>query len=259
MRFNQIKWKLMLTTLPISFLVLGVKMVLIFGFEFDGLVRFSDIGLIFTGGIFLIGFMLAGTLADYKESEKLPAEIACSLETIEDLIILAHDFNSNFDLNDQRKQINEVTVSIIRWFFSEENEKIVFGKIKGLANIALLVQNTKIGSTAARCTAEIGVLRKLFSRAIVIRRTNFLATGYALLEFVTIVLIILLLITTFENHFIAGVLVFFITHIFVYMIRLIRDIDQPFEYSAEGKSGSAEVDLFSLVDFERRAKENIKS
>src|SRR5687767_15307697 len=36
------------------------------------------------GNIFLLGFLLAGTLADYKESEKLPVELAASLDSIAD-------------------------------------------------------------------------------------------------------------------------------------------------------------------------------
>jgi hypothetical protein len=33
---------------------------------------------IIAGGIFLFGLILTGTMADYKESEKIPAEIASS-------------------------------------------------------------------------------------------------------------------------------------------------------------------------------------
>ena len=36
------------------------------------------------GNVFLLGFLLAGVLADYKESEKLPGELAASVETIAD-------------------------------------------------------------------------------------------------------------------------------------------------------------------------------
>src|SRR3954454_20438684 len=34
--------------------------------------------------VFIVGFMLAGTTGDFRESEKLPAEIGVSLETIAD-------------------------------------------------------------------------------------------------------------------------------------------------------------------------------
>ena len=99
MKFNPVKWKLMLTTLPITLFILLLKLGIVHGLNYDGLVKFSEIGLVITGGIFLIGFMLAGTMADYKESEKIPSEIACAIETIEDTILLGHGFKGGYDLS----------------------------------------------------------------------------------------------------------------------------------------------------------------
>ena len=36
------------------------------------------------GTIFLIGFLISGVLSDYKESEKLPSELAASMRTLFD-------------------------------------------------------------------------------------------------------------------------------------------------------------------------------
>ncbi len=67
-----LKWKLMVSTLPVVLVLLGLKLVLEHVFGFEGLIDFSDVGIILTSGVFLIGFLLAGTMADYKEAEKLP-------------------------------------------------------------------------------------------------------------------------------------------------------------------------------------------
>src|ERR1700712_1497500 len=40
--------------------------------------------------IFMLGFLLSGTIADYKESERLPGELACSLEAIADECLILH-------------------------------------------------------------------------------------------------------------------------------------------------------------------------
>ena len=84
-----IKWRLMVTTMPFVLAALGIKLVLRYGFGFEGIVEFSDIGVVLTGAVFLIGFMLGGTMADYKESEKLPGELACSLEALEECLLHA--------------------------------------------------------------------------------------------------------------------------------------------------------------------------
>jgi hypothetical protein len=38
----------------------------------------------------------------------------------------------------------------------------------------------------------------------------------------------------------------------VYLYRLIKDIDDPFEYSRDGRRGSSEVALFPLTDYLQR-------
>lgn len=257
MQFNMIKWKLMLTTLPITLVVLLVKFYITHGLQYEGLVKFSDIGIVITGGVFLIGFMLAGTISDYKESEKIPSELACAIETIEDTLFLGHGFKGGYDLSEVRKQLNEVTESIINWFKHGGSEDEVFRRINSITSIALTLEKAGIGAIAARITGEQHNLRKLFSRVNVIKKTNFLSTGYALLEVLTLVIIALLLVSKFENETISIIIISFITQIFVYMIRLIRDVDQPFEYSPTGTVRAADIDLFPLLDYDQRAKKRI--
>ena len=257
MQFNMIKWKLMLTTLPITIVVLLVKFFITHGLQYEGLVRFSDIGIVVTGGVFLIGFMLAGTISDYKESEKIPSELACALETIEDTLLLGHGFRGGYDLSEVRKQLNEVTESIINWFSHGGSEEEVFRRINSISNIALTLEKAGVGAIAARITGEQHNLRKLFSRVNVIKKTNFLSTGYALMEVLILVIIALMLISKFENETISIIIISFLTQIFVYMIRLIRDVDQPFEYSPTGTVRAADIDLFPLLDYDQRAKKRI--
>ena len=257
MHLNLIKWKLMLTTLPIALLVLLLKFVIVHVLDYEGLVKFSEIGLVITGGIFLIGFMLAGTISDYKESEKIPAELACAIETIEDTLLLGHSFKGGFDLSEGRKQLNEVTESIINWFKHGGSEEEVFRRINSITGIALMMEKAAVGAIAARVTGEQHNLRKLFSRVNVIKKTGFLTTGYALLEVLTVVIIGLMLVAKFENETISIIIILFITQIFVYMLRLIRDVDEPFEYSSAGKVRAADIDLFPLMDYDARAKKRI--
>ncbi len=257
MKFNAVKWKLMLTTLPVTILILLIKFGIVHGLHYDGLVKFSEIGLVITGGIFLIGFMLAGTMADYKESEKIPADLACAIETIEDTVLLGHSYKGGFDLSEARKQLNEVTDSIINWFKNGGSEEDVFRRINSITSIALMMEKAGVGAIASRVTGEQHNLRKLFSRVNVIKKTGFLTTGYALLEILTLVIITLMLVAKFENETISIIIISFITQIFVYMLRLIRDVDEPFEYSPSGKVRAADIDLFPLLDYDQRAKKRI--
>ena len=253
MKFNLIKWKLMLTTLPVTALIVIVKYVLIQHFGYDGIVKYSEISLVVTGGIFLIAFMLAGTMADYKESEKIPGELACAFETIEDTLNLAYQYKGGFDLGAQKAKLHAVTESILHWFRRQESTEGTFEKIQGITDIAVTLEKAGVGAIASRVTSEQHNLRKFFTRVHVIRNTNFLATGYAFLEVLTVVIIGLLMVSQFENLLISMVIVSFVTQIFIYMIRLIRDVDEPFEYSPKGVVGAADVDLFPLIEYAARA------
>ena len=259
MKFNLIKWKLMLTTLPITIGVVVLKLIIVEQLHYEGIVKFSEIGLVVTGGVFLIGFMLAGTISDYKESEKIPAELACAIETIEDTITLAHALKGGFDLHDTRRRLHEGTIAILGWFNKTVSTDIVFQKIKDFTEIALTLERANVGAIASRVTGAQHDLRKLFSRVNVIRRTNFLATGYAFLEVMTVVIIGLLLLAQFDSKVISIIIISFVTQIFIYMIRLIRDIDEPFEYSPTGEEGAADIDLFPLVEYATRAKQRLEN
>lgn len=252
-----IKWKLMLTTLPITLVILAMKFAITHGMGYEGLVKFSEIGIVITGGVFLIGFMLAGTIADYKESEKIPSELACAIETIEDTLLLGHSFKGGYDLSEARRQLNEVTESIINWFKHGGSEEEVFRRINSITNLALTMEKAGVGAIASRVAGEQHNLRKLFSRVNVIKKTGFLVTGYALLEVLTIVIIALMLVSKFENETISIIIISFITQIFVYMLRLIRDVDEPFEYAPTGKARASDIDLFPLLDYDSRAKRRI--
>ena len=253
MKLNIVKWRLMLTTLPFPLFMLLLKLGLYYGLNFEGLVKFSEVGIVVTGGIFLLGFMLAGVMADYKESERLPGELASALETIDDIITLAYEVKFSFDVKDLRSRLNQVTESIINFFERKHNADVVFQKISSITEIAAVMETANVGGIISRMSVEQQNLRKLFTRVTVIKQTNFLSTGYALLQVLSLIIFGLLLISKFDSIFVSGIIVCFITQIFVYMIRLIMDVDQPFEYSVKGLPRASDVDLFPLMDYHDRA------
>ena len=80
-----VKWRLIISTAPYAAGVLVLKLTLFYAAGFEGLIGIQEIRLIFTAGVFLTGFMVAGTLSDYKESERIPGRLASLLEGIEEI------------------------------------------------------------------------------------------------------------------------------------------------------------------------------
>jgi hypothetical protein len=77
------RWGLALKTIPFIVIIVLIKFVVhYFGYEF--LTLNSLFTAIISANIFLIGFLISGVLVDYKESEKLPGDLAASLETMAD-------------------------------------------------------------------------------------------------------------------------------------------------------------------------------
>lgn len=249
-----LKWKLMITTLPFVFVALGLKLLLEFVFHVEGVIEFSDVGLVLTGGVFLIGFMLAGTMADYKESEKLPGELAGNLEAIEDLLDQVAVAKPVLDGPKMKAAVLKTTETIRAWLF----RKVTYGDMcNELTALALVIRSLEAQGLAFQASYGLGELKKLrntTTRIQVISRTSFLPAGYALLETLAGLILLLLLMAKFKSMLAEVILVPFVTLIFIYMIRLIRDVDDPFEYTEGGKTGSAEVDLFPFEDFLQRLK-----
>lgn len=254
-----LKWKLMLTTLPFVVVVTGIKTILEFGVGFSGVVEFSDVGVVLTGAVFLTGFLLAGTMSDYKESEKLPGEVATHLEAIEDMYALAVQQKPGVDGKIVRQHLLTLTDAIKSWLLRKSKTPEVFAAITTMADAsaAYLVQHSA-GSTAGYALSPIDKLRKSVSRIDVISRTGFLPPAYALLEVLLVMVLTLMMFAKFKNMVAEFVIVPTVALLNLYMLRLIKDIDDPFDFAPDGsKRGGAEVDLFPIDEYRERLASRI--
>jgi len=248
------KWKLMLTTLPLVAGMILAKYVLE-RVGYAGIVDFADISAVFTLIAFLIGFMLAGVLADFKESEKIPAEIAAQLETIETALAVAARKFPALDEKSLRTRVLGITTTILDFLLEKAPVGTPLAAISALDLMILEIDKAGAASFATRVTAELNGVRKAVLRVDVISRTSFIQAGYALLDVMLIATMILLLASRFKNAQAEYVLVGFISLIYLYMVRLIRDIDDPFEVGG----GGAEVDLFPLHEYRARIESRLSA
>lgn len=107
-------------------------------------------------------------------------------------------------------------------------------------------------SICNKMNQDLDRIRKTALRISVVERTGFLTTGYAMLEMLIVLIVGLLMIANFKTVAAEVIVVAFVTLIYVYMYRLIKDVDDPFQYSADGQSGSAEVPLFPITEYVER-------
>lgn len=245
-----VKWKLMVATMPFVVAAVACKLFLEKVVDFHGIIDFSDVGIVLNGGVFLIGFMLAGTMTDFKESERLPADMACSLEAIEEAFVQASVGRPAIDVAAGRRAVLDVATTIHVWLHDRANKSAPFDALSRLADALYVIEGQGAGPHATRGLRDLAALRRTVSRIDVISRTGFIASGYALIEVVAAAIISLIMISRFKSAVGEMIITAFVTLIYVYMIKLIRDIDDPFEYSGTG--GAAEVNLFPVVEYRAR-------
>jgi len=255
-----LKWRLMLTTLPYVAAILAAKLVLQFVLGFPGLVDFADVGIVFTAGVFLLGFLLAGTMADYKEAEKIPADLASTLETIEEIFVLAATNRPALDVAGLRRGLLSMTDTIKDWMVGKRSTRDAYDSMTGMNGLIQQLERQGAGPYASRAVPQLLAVRRSVSRIDVIARTGFLPPAYALLEVLIVMIIALALIARFKSIAAECLLVPFVALINIYMLRLIRDIDNPFDYEPDGREhGSGEVLLFPLDEYRVRLADRIEA
>ncbi len=245
----------MFGTLPIVAAVTAVKAALEFGLSWPGAVEFSDVGVVLTAGVFLTGFLLTGTMADYKEAEKLPGEVASTLELLEEIMVLAASTRPTLKLPQLRASVFELTESIRGWLMKKLQTPAMFESFTSFTQVLVQLERDGAGPYASRAIPQLAGLRRTVARIDVISRTGFLPPAYALLETLLGLILILVVAAKYKSTLAEFILVPVLTLIYVYMLRLIKDVDDPFDYASDGtRRGGAEVELFPLDEYAARLK-----
>jgi len=253
---NRIFYKVMLLVIVIIILKLFIHY-----FDLEKI----NMNALFSGligaNVFLMGFLLNGVLADYKESEKLPGELAASLATIADEIeILCKGSNSPVPAEAYCYFI-ALSDKIKRWLYKDEKTYTVAKSITGLNDFFIKFEGLTQANFITRLKQEQNNLRKLMIRIHTIRETDFISSGYFIAKTTTILLLAGLVFTKIEPFYDSLFFVGLVSYLLIFLIYLIKDLDNPFGYYDD--SSSEDVSLKPLLDViddinirERAVREN---
>ena len=208
------------------------------------------------GTIFILGFLLAGTLADYKESEKLPGDLAASLETICDECLILRQDKEAPEATECLAAVRELAATIERWLRNREEVDGVLDEIRGLNRHFLAFEPLTQPNFIVRLKQEQSAIRRMIIRIDTIRETSFVGAGYAIGELTSIVLMVGLVFTNVGGLDVELFLLSTLAFVLGYMLLLIRDLDNPFEYDGSRRTGSAEVSLGPIEQLQARLTEN---
>lgn len=252
------KFRLFLTV-AIVVLLLGCLKTAIhyYGLEFLELNRLLTSGI--GGAIFIIGFLMSSVLADYKEAERIPADIRTAIEAIDgDLGSFAIQ-NSNFDMVECRSILIGIIDKLRRGLdhandhkdlppVLDEIEKLtpILGRLEGMGMAANFVVRLR--------TAQ-DVIRRSILRIYHIQRVEFVPSVHVLVQTLVLSIVGMLLLLKTEGDPASAIMFGFITYMFVYALYLVRLLEQPF---AKGHGSVDDVSFFLLDELEMKLREAIR-
>ena len=250
-----LKWKLLITTLPLVLIVVGVALIRDYVLQIKGIIEFSDVTPLLSGVALIVGLMLAGVLTDYKESEKIPGELATTLETIGDTVQIALAVAKDDEASEIAGKYQALVAAVEDWFLRRIPVDRCYAALEEFRS-AIKTMHTAAGVPyAIRSLGETHNLRRLITRADVISRTSFIPAGYALLDLLVTTTVILLLMANYKSVIAEYFLITIFSLIYIYLVRLIRDVDDPFEYEpGQATGGAVEVDPYPLVEYRQRVE-----
>ncbi len=210
---------------------------------------------IVAGTIFLLGFLISGVLSDYKESEKIPSELSASLESLFDV---TYKFYKGKNSKAAKEFINyqrTFVSSLKEWFYKKEKTQSILNKISGMNEFLIDLEKEGVQANfIIKMENEQNNIRRMILRIHTIRDTNFISSAYAIVETLGFAISVGMIVITIEPFYESLSFTVLIIFLISYMIFLIKDLDNPFDYRSHGETGT-EISLKPFNDFALRLNE----
>ncbi|MBY0396916.1 MAG: hypothetical protein K2X91_10675 [Thermoleophilia bacterium] len=185
---------------------------------------------------------LAGTMSDYKESERLPTETAAAMESIYREGAYVKALHPGFDL----ARLADTLAHIPHTFRDDlvHETQATIPTVERLTESFLEMERLGVPPNyIARLKQEQALIVRNLMRVAYIQRIAFLPSAYTLVETILGLLIALLMFTRVDTPLTDTILLGFISFIFIYILRLLRLLDTPFRHRGAGLD---DVSLFQV-------------
>ena len=242
------KWGLIFKVLIIVSILLVIK-IFIIRFDLDVASASPLITALVGGVIFTIAIIFTGTLTDYKESEKIPGEMATSIKALyrDSMIIHLSDEKINADMRVHIRELLNVINSNFRkncWDLKEINTSM--NAIN--RDIDRLSEKNVPPQFLVKLRSELTSIDRFANRIQTIIETSFIPAAYAIAELAVFAVLLVLLFVKTEAFYEGLALIGATSSLLIGLIMLIKDMDNPFE---AGRNSYADVDLSILFELDK--------
>ena len=150
-------------------------------------------------------------------------------------------------------QLIEIGQSVRMWLLQDTGFDEVMAELRALNPLFIVFAPKIQAGFTTRLKSEQATMRKLVIRMDTMRRTSYVSAGYLIAEVTALVIFVLLLITEIGEIAPTVLVVGVMSYLLFYVLALIRDLDNPFEYR-DGKPSAADVHLDVLEHSEDRLR-----
>jgi hypothetical protein len=202
-----------------------------------------------SSGIFVAALVVAGTLSDYKESERVPAELVAGLDSILTDCRMFKKEKPSFDLLGLQRRLQNVITSFNDDLRNPGSRTCLDAIDRISESFAELDQLEVIATYISRLRGEQANIRKIVLRTYHIQETDFVPSAFTLVGAIVLLAIGLLTFTETESdaesYVVLGAIYFFL----IYLTRLLRILDTPFQPREHSHD---DVDMKLLGEFTER-------
>lgn len=201
--------------------------------------------------IFVLGFVLSATIADYKESERIPSEFAANIEDMYNDAKEMHKTYLGFDLELFRTSLIDILNT-----FREGTRVNRKGARREIAQLQVCFADMERAGVPPNFVTKLKTQQSQLMRSIFrvnyIQKIQFIPSAFLLIRAIAIMALGLLIFTNIDPFYGGLFIVGAITFILMYMLILIHHIATPFRGRGQSRD---DVSIFLL----REAKSYLDS
>ena len=196
--------------------------------------------------IFLLGFLLNGVLTDFKESEKIPAELATCLQTLNLEIRAIQVYHPEVQIAAALAAVTGLGQSLLDWLKERiSTEQMLARHTQTHVEVVRVALHFKgdASTLRGRLMQDLAVILARINRVQTIRDTTFVPLVYWMADIAAVLLFAGLVMARAENLPESVFFLAVISFIVILLLRLIDDIDNPFGLSDLDSAEDVSIDL----------------
>ena len=196
--------------------------------------------------IFLLGFLLSGVLTDFKESEKIPAELATSLQTLNLEIQAIQAYHPEAQIAAALSAVTGLGQSLLDWLKEKiSTDQMLARHTQAHAEVvrAAVYFKGDASTLKGRLMQDLAVILAKIHRVQSIRDTSFVPLVYWMADIAAAFLFAGLMMARANNLYESVFFLAVISFVVLILLRLINDIDNPFGLSDVNSAENVSIKL----------------